>query len=215
MNPEVHPLRLNLDPIFATQRPFFFYAMIAMVNVSVHGLLKLLGFRHLSKFTTPSKSQHIYYRKARRSLDPRTDGDKHRLPIIFVHGIGIGFAHYLGVILSLPRDVDVFLVEWPYVSMQMATSGPTAEESVQCIVDLLENYHHPQACFLAHSLGTVLVSWMMHDPVASKKVAHSVLLDPIIFLLCDPTVAAVFVYKDPQSPIDLLMHFFLSRYSLF
>jgi hypothetical protein len=59
--------------------------------------------------------------------------------------------------------------------------------------------------------GTSLVSWMLHDPVACAFVASSVLLDPIVFLLCDPTVASVFVYKDPHTVVDLLMHFFLSR----
>ena len=33
---------------------------------------------------------------------------------------GIGFAHYMGLIMSFPRDVDIYLVEWPHVAMQMA-----------------------------------------------------------------------------------------------
>jgi len=38
-----------------------------------------------------------------------------------------------------------------------------------------------------------------------------VLLDPVTFLLCDPTVATTFVYREPNTTIDFLMHFFLSR----
>lgn len=33
---------------------------------------------------------------------------------------GIGFAHYMGLISAFPRDVDVYLVEWPHVAMQMS-----------------------------------------------------------------------------------------------
>lgn len=52
---------------------------------------------------------------------------------------------------------------------------------------------------------------MLHDPIGATVVASSVLLDPVVFLLCDPKVASVFVYKNPSGVVDLLMHFFLSR----
>lgn len=96
--------------------------------------------------------------------------------------------------------------------MQMSTTGPTTTESVESIIDLLDEYNHSQASFVAHSLGTILLSWMVHDPKGVLRVASSVLIDPVIFLLCDPTVATCFVYKDPANLIDFLMHFFLSRY---
>ena len=57
-----------------------------------------------------------------------------------------------------------------------------------------------------------MVSWMVHDPEGCKLVASTVLLDPVTFLLCDPTVATVFVYKDPTTALDFLMHFFVSRW---
>jgi len=52
-----------------------------------------------------------------------------------------------------------------------------------------------QACLVAHSLGTTAASWMLHHPTACLRVASTVLLDPVTFLLCDPTVATSFVYK--------------------
>ena len=48
-------------------------------------------------------------------------GSEKALPVVFVHGIGIGFAHYLALIAVLPTEVDVFLVEWPYITMQMVS----------------------------------------------------------------------------------------------
>lgn len=111
-----------------------------------------------------------------------------------------------------------------------------------------------QACFVAHSLGTTALSWMLHHPIGNNqlmeqiyvkaqyktyvliarmhtytytrtyiiythtyihisgksKVASTLLIDPVTFLLCDPTVATSFVYKDPDTAINFLMHFFLS-----
>jgi len=203
-NAEIPPLRLNLDPIFVTQRPFLFYACIYMFTLFTHFVLFFIfGFSLLAQFSTAG--QKIYYRKARKL------NASNGLPIVFVHGIGAGFTHYLPIISQFPDDVDIFLVEWPYVAMQMTTSAPSAEESVRSVMKVLDFYNHEKVTFLAHSLGTVLVSWMFHDPACASKVASTVLLDPIIFLLCDPTVASVFVYKDPTDCWDLLMHFFLSR----
>ena len=206
------PTRLTLDPIFAVQRPLCFYATIAAMNISAHVAIYLLGFRHLQQYDTPG--QLIYYRPgtstAARDHSSNSDSNGPK-PIVFVHGIGIGFLPYLALIFGLPTEVDVFLVEWPHVAMQMTVRGPTVEESVSSIVRVLDDHHHESACFVAHSLGTVLVPWMLHDPRGRRRVSSTVLMDPVCFLLCDPTVATKFVYKDPTNALDFLMHFHLSR----
>eukprot|EP01042_Synura_sphagnicola_P006434 gene6434-8212_t len=125
-NDHVHSIRLTLDPLFATQRPFFYYAVIAFVNLFAHIVLYLAGFRlrtdgfYPSDTTPPSTgpdarrlrsvSQSIYHRPSSGRLGP----SMRKMPIVFVHGIGIGFAHYLGLLLSLPWDTDIYLVEWPH-----------------------------------------------------------------------------------------------------
>ena len=41
MNTSIASARLTLDPVFATQRPFFFYAFIWLVNTTCHLFLFL------------------------------------------------------------------------------------------------------------------------------------------------------------------------------
>ena len=60
-NPDTSNARLNLDPIFATQRPFFFYATIWMVNTLCHIILHCLGWRVERAFC--ARGQTIYRRK--------------------------------------------------------------------------------------------------------------------------------------------------------
>ncbi len=203
-------MRLNLDPVFATQRPAIYYAAIAAVNSLVHVGLKGLGFKHLPEFDTPTKSQAIYY----RAKEVDTDAPKsitQALPIVFIHGIGIGYAHYFGVVSSLPTDVDVYLLEWPNVAMQMNSCGPTPHETITAITKLFAAHGHKAGCFVSHSLGTVMMSWLLKDVHACKLVASSVIMDPVSFLLCDPTVATNFVYREPTTPLEFMMHFFVSR----
>jgi hypothetical protein len=210
-NADLPALRVTLDPIFVTQRPFIFYFSIFLMNKFTHFVLRYREhFIRLKEFS--SESQKLYYRKA---TQPPIDPTKKGIPIVFIHGIGTGFFHYLYIISLLPKDVDIFLVEWPYVAMQMTTCAPSAEESVTTLVSALNKYEYEKVAIMAHSLGTTLVSWMLHDPIGCNYVASTVLLDPIIFLLCDPKVASMFVYKDPAESIDLLMHFFLSRFEIF
>lgn len=237
-NGQVMSARLTLDPVFATQRPFFFYATIFIVNQLCHGALSVLGYQKLSRYCT--SAQNVYMRKAVQSdtkrdkirgnngksnissdcndngnlssgSDINNEKNKKKLPVFFIHGIGIGFAHYLSLISALPIDVDVYLLEWPHVAMQMTTAVPSIQETVSILIAVLQDHGHEAAIFLAHSLGTTAVSWMLHHEVGRKLVSGTVLLDPVTFLLCDPTVARSFVYRNPTNTIDFLMHFFISR----
>jgi pimeloyl-ACP methyl ester carboxylesterase len=177
-----------------------------------HIALWAQGFRRREEFST--KAQIIYHRPAKNISGGKSDDSgngKRALPLVFVHGIGIGFPHYLGLISKFPSEVDVYLVEWPHVAHQITASVPTAEETVSSICGVLDADKHPQACFFAHSLGTASVSWMLHHPEGCRKVASTILVDPVTFLLCDPTVATTFVYNDPKNEIDFMMHYFVSR----
>ena len=124
---------------------------------------------------------------------------------VFVHGIGIGFMHYLALIAALPSDVPVYLVEWPHVSMQVTSGGsvPSISTTVSTIRARLEADGHSQACFLGHSLGTTAVAWMLHDKRARSMVASCVLLDPVTFMLMDSGVAYNFIHRTPSSVIEV------------
>lgn len=52
---------------------------------------------------------------------------------------------------------------------------------------------------------------MLHHPQGCLRVASTVLMDPVVFLLCDPTVATSFIYKDPRTTMDFMTHFFVAR----
>ena len=45
------------------------------------------------------------------------------------------------------------------------------------MVRMLDDGQHTQACFVAHSLGTTAVSWMLHDTEGEELYLHIVRLD--------------------------------------
>lgn len=151
----VKSMRLSLDPVYDTQRPFFYYAVIYVVYGFGLLAVKALGFErkqtHGEKDGSSSSALRVLYRPASTSSTVNTaatgengnDGSGHGssggggggsgvagdgndnggLPVVFIHGIGIGFAHYLFLLMRLPRSVPCYLVEWPHVCMQVVDCG--------------------------------------------------------------------------------------------
>lgn len=235
MNPEAPAIRLDLDPIFVTQRPLCMYVFAYLITKFTRFIIRLMGFKPIQK-VCKSTSQIVYYRPKKINSDNDDSlNQKERLPIVFIHGIGMGFTIYLGLIFCFPRDVDVILVEWPNISMTLTPTLTTTSGFNELFTSTSHNnfdsslISHPDACinhltqildslsiksavFVSHSLGTTMQSWLLKHPYHCHRVAKSVILDPITFLLCDPTVASVFVYQDPRpSLVDVAMHFLFSR----
>lgn len=133
------------------------------------------------------------------------------LPVVFIHGLGIGFGSYVGIISSFPYEVDVILVEWHHVSMQLHHKVPSIDDTTRSIISTMDDLHIPQACFLAHSLGNNALSWILKNKETSHRVGATIMLDPITFLLCDNKVATSVIYHEPHSSVEFLLHYFVSR----
>ena len=104
------------------------YGVLYIVNIIAHSALRTLGFR--KRIDCSTSNQLIYHRPGRPIKNSGTgqnsghgDGNGNWVsasPIVFVHGIGIGFAHYIQFLAMLPTEVDIYLLEWPYVAMQVS-----------------------------------------------------------------------------------------------
>lgn len=139
--------------------------------------------------------------------------------VVFVHGIGVGFAHYLRLLARLPRTSACYLVEWPHVCMQVVEDVAPVDATVAALAGLLRADGHDSdggdggqdargdgrggATFVGHSLGSTCVAWMLHDPAARRLVKAAVLLDPVTFLLMDPGIAYNFLHRPPASVLEV------------
>ncbi|CAG8602391.1 5858_t:CDS:2 [Dentiscutata heterogama] len=189
-NPNCECIKLTLDPVEAIPRPFVFYATIFLLSSAFNILLKLYGFEHfgskesilngywsstlefdIQEGSPPSRISYWYY-------DPHSCCDSFPLkkkkerqkPIVFIHGVGGGLFCYFNFIKRLWKlDRPLFLVELPYVSMQMVEDVPTMEETVREIEEMLISRNYPKAIFVAHSLGTAVCAWMIKE--ARKRIS--------------------------------------------
>mmetsp|Transcript_919 Transcript_919/g.1182 ORF Transcript_919/g.1182 Transcript_919/m.1182 type:complete len:533 (+) Transcript_919:108-1706(+) len=216
----VKSIRLSLDPVIDTHRPLVYYIVISIMNTIGKTTVWGLGFR----FRNASPLKGVLYRPAKKTkkklLNNTNNNNNNELnnsentegrPIVFIHGIGIGFAHYLMFLFKLPTDVPIILLEWQHVSMQVIEHVPTIQETIEGISNILTADGHKDAVFVGHSLGTTAISWMLHDKKARHLVKGAVMLDPVTFLLINPGIAFNFIHREPTTVLELLMHYFVSR----
>ncbi|CAG8471714.1 5899_t:CDS:2 [Racocetra fulgida] len=191
-NPNCKCIKLTLDPVEAIPRPFVFYAF------------------DIQEGSPPSRISYWYYdpHSHHDSFSPKKSRQK---PIVFIHGVGGGLFCYFNFIRKLWKlNRPLFLVELPYVSLQMIEDVPTMEETVREIEEMLTSRNYSKAIFVGHSLGTAVCTWMFKE--ARKRIGGLVLIDPIIFLLHHPNVAYNFKYRIPRAANEVYKY--LSKHNV-
>ncbi|KAI9486204.1 MAG: hypothetical protein EXX96DRAFT_592968 [Benjaminiella poitrasii] len=154
--------RLNLDPVHAYHRPLAFYTLVLFLSTLFGAFCYLWGFR---KFGPESRS--AFWNVDAPTLDDHQkvsywfrDGDRSKTPVVFIHGIGAGLMCYVSFLRRLMElDAPLIWVELPYVSMHCVEQVPTMQETVKDLQAILARHGFDEAVFVAHSLGTAVVSW--------------------------------------------------------
>ncbi len=111
--------------------------------------------------------------------------------------------------MELDPEREVFLVQLPFIAMQLATQVPSACQTAAAISDMLRTWRHSQAAFAGHSFGTVVLAWV--SKYAPQLIARASFLDPVVFLLAKSDVAYNFLYRRPESSSQSLMNFFAAK----
>ncbi|KAH9952035.1 Alpha/Beta hydrolase protein [Amylocystis lapponica] len=214
-------MKVSLDPVITVHRPLLWYTIVAMVDTITCLTLKLKGFTHyttgniLSCF--PPRPTAIF---SKRSPDSnivywyRPHRSETKLPILFIHGIGIGLWPYLpffSELITTDPDVGIIAIENLAISMRIYDPPLTREAMLAAITRILDHHGLSRVVVVAHSYGTITAAHMLHDEALAPRVAASLLVDPIPFLLYFPAVAYNFVYRTPRTANEWQLWYFASR----
>ncbi|KAI8802531.1 hypothetical protein BJ742DRAFT_832402 [Cladochytrium replicatum] len=217
-NPSVACIRLNHDPVYTRHRPLFTYLLTHTLHFFTHVMLtRILKFEARTYTTCNNTVKHLVYARI-----PPGQEDREKNPVVFAHGIGIGLGHYLGLIFWLPRRAPVYLITLPHVAMRLGCeTAPEVADFVELFQQILrpkkedcwdeEGGKYVPATFVAHSLGTATVSWVVRNARTRGLVKSVVLLDPVTLLLHDPTVATSFLHRVPRTIVELFLEYFVAR----
>ncbi|KAK0518624.1 hypothetical protein OC834_007669 [Tilletia horrida] len=217
-NKAVTCVRLSIDPVRVMSRPLGFYLLtntytflVEQFIRRVHGVQKL-RFGRTDFLIVPPK--------------PRAPGDDpEALPILFLHGLGIGIGQYRFFLRHLVRHKPgAIIVVQPHISAQLFDANflrpPLRDELTRdvraCIEATRIGYPpstspsaSPSYTIISHSNGSMVHGWMLRAMPGWFK--RNVLVDPVCFRMWEGAVCNAFVYRSWSSAIEVLLGYIVSR----
>lgn len=76
---------------------------------------------------------------------------------------------------------------------------------------ILDAHNLDRVVLISHSYGTGLSAQVLHDPSLAPRIAATLFIDPIPFLLHHPSVAYNFLYRTPKTANEWQLWYFASR----
>ncbi|KAI0997061.1 hypothetical protein K3495_g11127 [Podosphaera aphanis] len=225
-------LRLTLDKVKMLHRSLLWYTCVGIVDCLTHIKMLYYGFHFYrldhSRFFTifPFRPMTLFCTKkspAKNSaywLRPHTS--KTHLPIVFLHGIGIGIYPYICFLKEInpsvahdsadpDNQIGIIVIEIMSVSFRLTHATLSNKEICSQIDQILLNHFSPEQkfVFVAHSFGTSLVSLYLKTSSANR-VKSIMLIDPIPIMLHLPTVAYNFTRRKPVRANEHQLYYFAS-----
>ncbi|CAL1694590.1 unnamed protein product [Somion occarium] len=220
-NESVGCMKVSMDPVVSLHRPFIWYLIISIVDTYTTILLACNGFipylQHDWHFHFPPHVLAHWARKAptdRLSYWYRPHRSKTKHPILLLHGIGIGLWTYVPFLLEIVKEdpeVGIIAIENLPISMRMSPPPLDRFAMLDAITKILDYHELPNVVVASHSYGTITAAHMFKDAKLQKRIAASLFIDPITFLLHLPSVAFNFLYREPKTANEWQLWYFASR----
>ncbi|KAF9233338.1 hypothetical protein BU15DRAFT_54018 [Melanogaster broomeanus] len=220
-NKDTPCMKLTLDPVPMLHRPLLWYLIVGFVDFVTCLKLYSLGFRHYSDKrwfqSFPLRPWTILSRQSNAAglsfwYRPRRSNTK--LPVLFLHGIGIGlwpYAPFFADLVSQDPDVGVIIPEFLSISSRITSPPLSRAATVIAIQLILKGLSVRRVVIASHSYGTVVTAHIFRSPELASCVAATLFVDPIPFLLHLPDVAYNFMYRSPKTANEWLLWYFASR----
>ncbi len=126
------------------------------------------------------------------------------MPILFIHGIGIGLYPYINFLAELNQGLDdaegeVSIIAIEIMSISLRITHPTLEKDEICeeILSILKEHGWDKTVLISHSYGSVVSTHLLRTPKTASRIGPVILIDPVSFLLHVPDVAYNFTYRQP------------------
>jgi pimeloyl-ACP methyl ester carboxylesterase len=151
----------------------------------------------------------------------RKHTSKTKLPILFIHGIGIGLYPYAKFLSDLnsaegldgsSTDDQVGVIAIEIMPISFRITHPALPKSEMCAeIKAILTYHGwNKVVLVSHSYGTVVSTHLLKDPSTALLIDSIVLVDPVSILLHLPDVAYNFKHRKPKKANEHQLYYFAS-----
>lgn len=141
------------------------------------------------------------------------------MPILFVHGIGIGLYPYVNFLAQLNHtnnenetdgDVGIIALEIMPISFRITHAALERDEMCNEILGILKNHGWEKVVLVTHSYGSVIATHLLHNAATAPLIGPLLLIDPVSFLLHLPDVAYNFTCRKPKRANEHQLYYFAS-----
>ncbi|RMD41346.1 hypothetical protein DV735_g3803, partial [Chaetothyriales sp. CBS 134920] len=141
------------------------------------------------------------------------------LPILFLHGIGVGLFPYMGFLTEINRGRDekkdgkigILAVEILPISSRVTTAMFRKDDLCDQLRGILHRHGFDRFVVMGHSYGTVISTHLLKTPDLASRISSVILVDPISILLNQPDVAYNFTARPPKSAVEWFFWYYGSR----
>lgn len=222
-------LRLTVDQVNMSHRPVLWYLIVMLVDSVTAACLRYSGF---SLYRTrlrsalaifPPRPAVLFTRSISSAPDLsywyRPHTSKTRLPILFIHGIGIGLWPYTKFLAEINKhdpeavqdgEVGIIAVEIMPISFRITGSILGRDEMCRQINIILERHDFDKVVLASHSYGSVISTQLLQNPTTAAKIGPILFVDPVTFLLHLPDVAYNFTVRKPRGANEHQLYWFAS-----
>jgi len=221
------PLRPTIDPINIQHRPLSYYICgVGLMDTLVFLKMWRLGFHHyaLTRWfqSFPYRPLSVLTKHRSRAHDVsywyRPHASKDRLPVLYIHGIGIGLVTYTDFFADLIKQdikkrsdqVGMLAIEIMPISFRITTPALKSQDMVRQITQILQLHGWDKRKFVlaANSYGTIIAAHLLRSPSISASINSMVLVDPVTVWVHMGDVAYNFTAKTPHSASEHQLHYF-------
>jgi pimeloyl-ACP methyl ester carboxylesterase len=222
-------LRLTIDEVKMSHRPFAWYMIVLLIDNLTAVRMRLAGFTlfrtHLRKSFAvfPPRLANLATRHVSSAPDMnywyRPHTSRTRLPILFIHGIGIGLHPYVTWLNEINKhdpaaaqDGEVGIIAVELLPISFRITGPILDKDEICrqINMILERHGFDKVVLASHSYGSVVSTHLVHNPTTAPKIGPILFVDPVTFLLHLPDVAYNFTARQPRGANEHQLYYFAS-----
>ncbi|KAJ5749504.1 hypothetical protein N7533_006532 [Penicillium manginii] len=220
-----------LNEADSSHRSLLWYTCVFLVDTIMHCKMLYNGFHFhrsiLSRFFTifPFRPLTILtaYRSPVRHLTywHRQHTSKKRLPVLFIHGIGIGLYPYTNFLGDLNRKLEtgasnegeVGIIALEIMPVSFRITHPALEKDVMLceIMEIMRYHGWSRFVLVSHSYGSIIAAHLLKSDRFTQFIGPTVFIDPISFLLHLPDVAYNFIARRPVRANEYQLWYFASK----
>lgn len=227
------PIRISVDPINVQHRPLLWYLLVGLIDIALFVKMWRLKFQYFPVYrgmkSFPFRPLSTLCKEYSTAQDltywHRPHKSKQHLPVLYIHGIGIGLYTYSDFFAdviskchsaSTNNEVGVIAIEIMPISFRITSPILRRQEMVHQINQILS--HHgwisedgaksKRFVLAANSYGTVIAAHLLHDHLISPNIGSVMLIDPITVWVHMGDIAYNFTVKSPRSASEHQLHYF-------